>query len=657
VEEIFLTVRELAELKGCTERYIRTLIEKGKMLAETVEVNQRGPGRGGIQYRIPLSSLEKSLQTKFKRRLKAVKKQENEVVIEKEEPLQVVDIETLSHEERQRIIFWKNLIEDWQKFRNNGANKAEADEAYVEICNKNNPNLNLTRRTLYRKDKVLREHGETALVDKRGKHKAHAKKLTDDIWDIFEYYYLDQSRKTVTLCMTLTELSLKHQGKEELLPLPSVTTFQRAVNVLPIPYIKYFRHNEKQFIGECSPYIKRMYDDLESNDIWVADNHTFDILVGKEGKTVRVYLTAFMDVRSRKMMGWCITDAPSADATIYALKKGCEHHGIPKMLYTDNGREFLFHDLGGNGFRKKKTEELKLPSILDDLSVEFRTALPRNARAKGIERAFDTIKETFSKLYDSYTGGTVLERPDRNKDLAKRPSELTQVDDFIAQVDIYIQGWYNKQPHRGEGMNGKCPDEVFAINLIEKRVVQQEKLNLMFMRYAKGNKGTLKVGKNGVSLKFYGQELQFWNEDLWRLYFGRDVYVRYSPDDLSNVRVYDNEMRYVCTAELRTRLGYKATKEEIMTAQAENRRAVKVLKSYKKVKNVEAEDALKLILDEAERSIDNPYEPNPKIIRPIYGSNEAFGHDGIYQKVVGDYGEPLDWAEGVERLRKMREEE
>lgn len=657
MEEVFLTVKELAELKGCTERYVQKKISEGKIIAEQMEMSKQGPGRGGIQYRIPLSKLEKSLQSKFKRRLKSLQKQAAPPVIETEEPL-AIDTEQLTEEERKEIVFWKNLLADWQRFRSFKANKAEADDAFVDMYNLKFPTLKLNRRTLYRKDKALREQGEAALIDKRGKHNAHTRRLTEEIWDMFEYYYLDQSRKTVKLCMTLTELNLKQLGKGELLPLPSVTTFQRAVNALPIPFIKYFRYNEKQFIGECAPYIKRMYDDLESNDIWVADNHTFDIMVGKDGKTVRVYLTAFMDVRSRKMMGWCVTDAPSSDATIYALKKGCEHHGVPKMLYTDNGREFLFHDLGGNGFRKKKKdEELKLPSILDDLGIEFKTALPRNARAKGIERAFCTVKETFSKLYESYTGGTILERPDRNKVVAKKPNELTQVTEFVHQVDTYIQGWYNRQTHSGEGMNGKCPDEVYALNLIEKRVIQQDKLNLMFMRYAKGNKGTIKVGKNGVSLKFYGQELQFWNEDLWKLYFGRDVYVRYSPDDLSSVRVYDGDMRFICTAELRTVLGYRASKEDIMAMQQENRKAVKAVKAYKKSKDIEAEEALKLVIDEAERSMGNTYDINPQIIRPIYGANETFeSSQGIYPKAVGDYEEPIDWSKAVERLKKAREE-
>ena len=216
----------------------------------------------------------------------------------------------------------KKIINEWQQFRALKKCKDEADEAFIEMAHISYPDIKINRRILYRKDKAMRENGDTALIDGRGKHKAHAKKLTDEMWDIFEYYYLDQSRKTVKLCMTLTELNLKQLGREDLLPLPSVTTFQRAVSSIPIPYIKYFRFSEKQFIGDCAPYIKRMYDDLESNDIWVADNHTFDVMVNKNNAPVRVYLTAFMDVRSRKMTGWCGTDAPSSDATIYALKRG-----------------------------------------------------------------------------------------------------------------------------------------------------------------------------------------------------------------------------------------------------------------------------------------------------------------------------------------------
>ena len=652
MEEIYLTVKELADLKGCTERYVRTLILKGIVNAEVIEIKQQGPGRGGIQYRISLSSLDSKLQSKFKRRLKALQKENIEVPEGKPLP---VDLEQLTEEERKEISTWNKIINEWQQFRALKKFKVEADEAFIEMAQIRYPDIKINRRILYRKDKAMRENGNIALVDGRGKHKAHAKKLTDEMWDIFEYYYLDQSRKTVKLCMTLTELNLKQMGREDLLPLPSVTTFQRAVSSIPIPYVKYFRFSEKQFIGECAPYIKRMYDDLESNDIWVADNHTFDIMVNKNDSPVRVYLTAFMDVRSRKITGWCVTDAPSSDATIYALKHGCEKYGVPKALYTDNGREFLFHDLGGNGFRKKRKdgEPLKLPSILDDLGIEFRTALPRNARAKGIERAFCTVKETFSKLYEGYTGGTILEKPDKLKSIVKMPEKLTAITEFEHQVDTYINGWYNKQPHSGEGMNGKSPDEVYAANLIEQRVIPKDKLNLMFMRYAKGNNGTIKVGENGVSLKFYGEELQYWNEDLWKLYYGKDVYVRYSPDNLSEVRIYDKDMRFICTAELRGAVGYKASKESIKELTKEKRSAIKAVSAYKKNKEVEAEQAFKLLLDEAERKAGNKVNIDPKIVTPVLvGDNEV-----EYKKASGDdAGAIIDLATMVARMRKAKEE-
>lgn len=648
MEETYLTVKELAELKGCTERYVRALILKGTITAEAVEVKQQGPGRGGIQYRIPLSGLDSKIQRRFKRHLISAKKA---LEPDADEEVPEVNYEALTEDERQEIAMWRKIISDWQAYRNSGESKEKADREFVAMANIQNPELKLTRRTLYRKDKALREKGEAALIDGRGKHKEHNLKLTKEIWDIFEYYYLDQSRKSVKLCMTLTELELKAEGREYALPLPSITTFQRRAGNIPVPYIKYWRYNEKTFIGECAPYIKRMYDDLESNDIWVADNHTFDVMVNKNNAPVRVYLTAFMDVRSRKMTGWCVTDAPSSDATIYALKKGCEKYGVPKMLYTDNGREFLFHDLGGNGFRKRrKGEPLKLPSILDDLGIRFTTALPKNARAKGVERAFLTVKETFSKLYDGYTGGTILEKPDRLKTEVKNMSALTAIDDFKKQVDAYITGIYNKHSHAGEGMYGRSPDEVFAANLIEQRVIPKEKINLMFMRYAKSSSGMLKVGKNGISLKFYGQELQYWNEELWRLWFGKDVYVRYSPDDLSAIRVYDAQKRFICTANIRSAVSYKADKESIKELTREKRSAVKAIKAYKKNKAIEAREALELIIDEAEKNGSIPENINPDIISPVFVSDET-----ELPKAAGG-GMVIDLAVMAERFRRAKEE-
>ncbi len=651
VKETYLTVKQLAEIKGCTERYIRNCITKGKM--EAIQKTGLSTGQGGMEYRIPLSKLDEKVQLKYKRYLK---KQQKEVEKQVQEQ-QNKTIADLTEKEKQNVMFWRKLLESWQSYRGKEADKEKADNEFIKVINVQNEGLHLSRRTLYRKWNSYIMEGEAALADGRGKHGNHNYKMTKEIFDVFEYYYLNENKPSIKQCMR--ETALYFEGQE--IELPCYTTFKRSAKKIPKAIKLYFREREKVFIDKCAPYIKRMYEDLESNDIWVADNHTFDIMVEKEGKPARVYLTAFMDVRSRKMMGWCVTDAPSSDATIYALKKGCEKFGVPRSIYTDNGREFLFHDLGGNGFRKKRKngEELKLPSILDDLGIEFRTALPRNARGKGIERAFYTVKEHFSKLFESYTGGTILERPDRLKKMVKTMKGLPSIEEFIQYVDIYIEGWYNKQPHEGTGMKGKCPDEVFAENMITKRVLPKEKADLMFMRYAKSNTGMLKVGKNGITLTFYGKQLQYWNEELWKEYFGQNVYVRYNPEDLSNIRIYDEQKRFLCIAALKEELSYTASKQEVKKQQQQNRNAIKEVANYKAKKEMEQKDALTMLLEKALKEESQNKPVIPKITQPVFYNENQIKNTGDTTEVVAlpnvAGGEGIDWTKGIERLKKVKE--
>ena len=330
MSEIYLTVSEIADLKGCSIKYLQRILLEGKMTAERIQV--KGRGNASTEYRIPLTALSPKLQTKYKQRQRAARAAETESNSRSSESMAEtapIDFEIITAAEREQIAFWKGILSERDKFRTNSPlPKTEADEAFIAITNERlavtHPNITLTVGSLYRKRKALYELGENALIDKRGKHSGHSKKLTDAIFDIFEYYYLDDSQKTASLCrfLTLEEIKRLHNAGEwtdELPELPSLRTFERAARNIPIPYIKMFREGEKAFISECAPYIKRMYDDLEPNDIWVGDGHTFDIMVlGKDGKPFRPYLSAFMDVRTRKMMGWVVVDKLSGDASIYA---------------------------------------------------------------------------------------------------------------------------------------------------------------------------------------------------------------------------------------------------------------------------------------------------------------------------------------------------
>ena len=51
-------------------------------------------------------------------------------------------------------------------------------------------------------------------------------------------------------------------------------------------------------------------------------------------------------------------------------------------------------------------------------------------------------------------------------------------------------------------------------------------------------------------INIYGKQLQYWNEELWKEHFGQNVYVRYNPEDLNNVRIYDEQKDFVVLSAL-----------------------------------------------------------------------------------------------------------
>lgn len=156
------------------------------------------------------------------------------------------------------------------------------------------------------------------------------------------------------------------------------------------------RDGEKAFNDRCLPYMMRMYDELEANECWIADNHTFDIQsYDDEEKIHRLYLTAFLDTKTGVLTGWNVTDSPDSQSTILALRYGIMRFGAPKSIYVDNGREFLTADLGGNGHRAKKGSEEISSTILKRLGIEMHNAIVCNAEQSLLKERFIQLKINF----------------------------------------------------------------------------------------------------------------------------------------------------------------------------------------------------------------------------------------------------------------------
>lgn len=532
----FLTVRQVAELKGCSDQYIRSLIKQNRIN----HVEDADPDNHRKAWLIPLSALDPKLQMKYRGEKRTPKPEEL--------PREIRPLDSYSAAERREIDQWIKILREWLASRR-GPDKPAADREFLRRMQKDRPELRLSEDSLYRHWKAWRDQDYAALIDKRGKARKGRYAMDDTIWDCFLSYYLDQAQHPIERCVHYTGLWCKKERPDLLAGMPSYSSFYRRLQTdLPESQKILGREGEKAYDDRCAPYIHRLYDDMESNDYWVADNHTFDIITASdEGKAHRLYLTAFFDARAGIFTGLTVTNNPCSDATLYALRKGIIKYGIPRNIYVDNGREFLTHDVGGLGHRQKKSTAglIEPPGVFKRLGITMINAQVRNAKAKIIERRFLDVKNQLSRIFSTFTGGNVVEKPECLKDVLKAGNIPTDRE-LVTAVEDTLTYYFNEQPYGGSvaADRGKPRIEVYRRHLSTKRVASEEDLYLMMMRSSR----LQAVGRRGVHLTISGCRLDYWNQELLgSQYFGKQVYIRYDPEDLASVRLYDTKDRYIMT--------------------------------------------------------------------------------------------------------------
>ena len=541
-----LTVKEVAELKGCYFTYVQRLIQSGKLAAETVtnEKNRK-------MYMVPVSALPEELQEKYYRQQRIASGLEPELKTAKKERKNTVlkPFEAFSEDERKEILLWQDILREWQIVRERYDRKTEADALFVAKCKLEHPEISISEDILYRKH-AANKHGDLeGLVDNRGGWNKGMSTIPEPAWNAFQWFWLDENGPTTAECYRDTVKWMQEFYPELVAELPTERSFRRRIASIPTPQITYMRGGDKAYKDEQLAHIVRMYDTLHSNDCWIADNHTLDVhSFGSEGQRHRLYVTAFSDAKSGVITGWNITENPSVHSTILALRHGIKRFGCPKSILTDNGMEFLVSDFGGR-IHRKHSDKPQPPTILKRLGIEIRAALPRRPQSKPIERVFLTLKNQFSRALSGFCGGNVIEKPECLTRRIKQ-GKLPQDYEIREVLAAWIDGDYNVQSYGGMEARYKDMSRVDVWNASIKdtvmRQVDESTLNLMMMR----STGYQKVGRNGVYVNIVGEKLWYYDMEQAYQLAGKEVYVRYDPAALGSVRIYDTEDKFLCEWQL-----------------------------------------------------------------------------------------------------------
>lgn len=176
--------------------------------------------------------------------------------------------------------------------------------------------------------------------------------------------------------------------------LPSIHAVRRFLDKVGNVSLQHGRMGNRE-IKNLKAFVRRDFSQLLPGDVYSADGHTFDAEVAHpyHGRPFRPEITTFIDIATRRAVGYSIDLAESGIAVLDALIDACTK-ALPAMLYVDNGSGYCNALL--------KDEAL---GVLARLGTEVRHSLPYNSQARGvIERVHQTLWIEGAKQIPGYIG-------------------------------------------------------------------------------------------------------------------------------------------------------------------------------------------------------------------------------------------------------------
>ena len=514
----WITTKELAEIKGISERAVRKAISKNKYVIRKCSKS----------YEILVTSLEENVREK--------------VTTVKEKSALTVPISYVVPETQKKLALAKyDLIKKWDEFRTGKKNKTIAGKDFLEAYNHNciceelfNVVGKVAIGTIYEWHKKLRTYNDDwhclinnyTFGEKTKKYAMSAEEEAELLKNL-----LHPNQLNIGKAIKLTKLALKERGFENLC---CDLTYRRFANNYKNEHYNTWieaREGNKALHDKVLPYITRDVSKLDVGDVIVGDGHRLSFFIKHPytGKPVRPMMVAYQDWKSGGFVGFEIMLEENTQCIASALRNSIINLGkVPKFVYQDNGK----------AFKAKYFIENGLSGLFTNLGIQPVYAKPYNAKAKPIERLFRELQDSCEVLLPSYSGTSIIKKPAQLKRNEKLHKALYKVNiPTLEQVTNFIKNWLIKYhyeqpcPH----VKGKTIGEVLECGKGEG--VNLETLDdLMMAREIK------KIYRNGILFL----KNNYYDEALFG--YKKEVIIKYSLFNLSSIKVYKLNGEFLCEA-------------------------------------------------------------------------------------------------------------
>lgn len=320
------------------------------------------------------------------------------------------------------------------------------------------------------------------------------------------------------------------------------------------------------------------------NELWEIDATPGDIMLldpDAETGQRRYHLIGLIDVWTRRAKV-LVSEVPKSTATLALLRRAIMDWGVPKLLKTDNGKDFV---------------SAHVSHALGALLIGHRPCAPFTPEGKPhIERFFHTLQHALTTLLPGFVGHNVQDRKaiEASRSFSQRLGEadsVIEVELTAAELQAKIDDWINLIYHREQHSALKTTPMLKAAswNGVFSMIEDERALDVLLAE-APDAEGLRVVGKKGIRVEnafFIAAELG--------AHIGDQVRVRLDPTDMGRIIVYSVDHEFICVAEAPERTG---------VSRAEVARAAKIVNNEdrtaarKFLKDLEREHKPHRIIDE-----------------------------------------------------------
>lgn len=442
-----------------------------------------------------------------------------------------------------------------------------------------------------------------------------------EAWTLFETLYLNPNRLSVRKCWAVVDAEASRHGWRW----PSLSRVKALARERITPArLCLMREGESAWAEGFKAPLAQAPDKWAPGDCWESDHSQLDFFIrvrapggatggAGEWKAARPWLTAWLDRGSRALVGWKVSMEHNAEtiqaALLHALKHGpAREWGPPRLAWMDNGRDFDSAAMTGETKKQRRARLgpatasagrggahdglARTPSgpgalagcepgirdgLLRHLRIEPHFANPFNHNGKGrIERFFGWVHQDFDRQQLAWCGSDRDRRDPDSLALVLAPERvmaLPTLEDARERFAAWAESSNARNDHAiddlrdGEGPDAQrlSPLEFYCRFAPARRVVSEDALSLLEQRWER----PVKVGKQGVGLRIGGRTHHYGATEprLEALKGGsRFVRVSFDPDDITQVRVYDEGYAFLCVARMNDHFGQRVSREAMVTA-------------------------------------------------------------------------------------------